>query len=133
MASLSCLVLITAIGYYKAPWEYLYREDTEHLQKAAQHPNADCICIHEELDTGWEIQINFNEYIKYRSFTRFGKDNLDLENLNNYFDGDEVIINLVNIRNKDEYLQEIKDALPMFKKIEFIGQKDNNYSYCFYK
>ena len=133
IVSLSVLVIMTVLGYYKAEWEYLYREDAEHLRKAALHPEANCICIHEDLDKGWEIQLNFNEYIKYKSFILFGKDDLDLDRISDYIDGDEVIINLVCIRDMNSYLEEIKEALPAFKNHEYIGQKGNNYSYCFYK
>ena len=129
---LAVVLLSVSLSYVKAEWPYLYRQDRSYLNKAETYSDTDCICIHNELRLSWEIQLNFNEFIKYKSFTVFDQRALDLEDLNSYIHSDNVIVHLTCVEDEEAYLQSIIDALPQFSNYEVIGGNGNGTSYYLY-
>jgi hypothetical protein len=132
VAALVFILLLTALSYYKAEWPYLYRDDLEYLNKAEEHKDAECICIHNEYRLAWEVQLNFNEFMKYKSFTLLDQRKIKTEDLKNYIGSDQVVIHLTCVDNKEEYLKEIIEALPQFSAYEVIGGNGNGVSYYLY-
>ena len=129
----SCLVIAcSALSYIGAQWPYLYKKDLTYLNKAEEHKDSDCICIHNELRLSWEVQLNFNEFIKYKSFTVFDQRRIEPEDLRDYIDSNHVVIHLVCVEDKEQYLNEIINALPQFDHFEEIGGNGNGISYYLY-
>ena len=132
IVSLILIVLSVSISYVNAEWPYLYRQDVEYLNNAEKHKDTDCICIHNELKLTWEIQLNFNEFIKYKSLTVFDQRLIETEKLKNYIVGDDIVINLTCVDNEEEYIKEILSTLPQFTSYEEIGGNGNGISYYLY-
>ena len=126
------LIVLTCTGlsYVGAQWPYLYKEDLAYLKNAEQYKDSDCICIHNEYRLNWEVQLNFNEFIKYKSFTILDQRLIETEDIKEYVgDSKNVVINLTCIDNKEEYINEIIKTLPQFTSYDEIGGNGNGVSY----
>ncbi len=121
-----------ALSYYKAKWPYLYRRDLDYLNKADEHADADCICIHGEYRLGWEVQLNFNEFCRYRSFTLLSRGEIDSESIQKFIDSDQVVIHLTCIDDQESFIRQIVEASPKFSSYEVLGGNGCGVSYYLY-
>ncbi len=131
MNCVGVVLILASVGmsYVGSKWPYLYRSDLDYLQKAESHGDAECICIHNEYRLNWEIQLNFNEFIKYKSFTLLDQRDIRPEDLSKFISSDKVVINLTCVDNKEEYIAQIIEALPQFSSYEVIGGNGYGVSY----
>lgn len=132
LSSTVLLIVLTALSYVGGKWPYLYRKDLEYLNKAKEHGDSDCVCIHGPFRLGWEVQLNFNEFIKYKSFILMDQSEIDMEYLKKNIDSDKVVISLIDVENEKEYIQQIINTFPQFTSYELIGGNGNGNSYFLY-
>lgn len=126
---LLCAMIVSS--WVKSPWEYLYFNDKEQLEKAAAYNQVDCVCIYPPYQI-YQVQPTFYEASNYKSVTFYEQEHIDMLMESDIRNALELMVLISNACDSEVVAEKISRALPNLNAHQLMWSVGGTNTYHFY-